>query len=103
MVGCIDVAIQSLSHVQFFATPRTAACQASLSFTISQSLLKLMSFESVMLSSHFILWHTLLLPPSIIPGIKVFSNESTLHVRWPKDCINSPKSPAQILTMLSAM
>ena len=103
MVGCIDVAIQLLSHVQLFVTPRTAACQASLSFTISQSLLKHMSFESVMLSNHFILWHTLLLPPSIFPGIKVFSNELTLHIRWPKDCTNGPKSPAQILTMLSAM
>ena len=103
MVVCINIAIQSLSHVQLFATPRTAACQASLSLTISQSLLKLMSIESVMLSNHFISCHTLLLPLSICPGIKVLSNESALHIRWPKDCINGPKSPAQILTMLSAM
>ena len=82
MVVCINIAIQSLSHVQLFATPRTAACQASLSLTISQSLLKLMSIESVMLSNHFISCHTLLLPLSIFPGIKVLSNESALHIRW---------------------
>ena len=65
-------------------TPWTAACQASLSFTISQSLLKLMSIESMMLSSHLILCHPLLLPPSIFPSIRVFSKESVLHIRWPK-------------------
>ena len=58
--------------------------QASLSFTISQSLLKLMSIESVMLSNHLILYHPLLFPPSIFPSIRVFSNESALHIRWPK-------------------
>ena len=75
---------QSLNHVQLFVTPRTEACQASLSFTISQSLLKLMSIELVMPSNHFILCHLLLLLPSIFPSIRVFSNESALHIKWPK-------------------
>ena len=65
-------------------TPWTAACQASLSITNSQSLLKLMSIESVMPSNHLILCHPLLLPPSIFLSIRVFSNESVLHSRWPK-------------------
>ena len=78
------VVVRSLSHVQLFATPWTAACQASLSFTISWSLLKLMSIESVMPSNHLILCRPLLLLPSIFPSIRVFSNESTLHIRWPK-------------------
>ena len=73
-----------LSHVQLFVTPRTAAHQASLSITKSQSLLKLMSMESVMPSNHLILCHPLLLLPSIFPSIRVFSNESVLHIRWPK-------------------
>ena len=76
--------VQSLSHVQLFATPWTAARQASLSITNSQSLLKLMSIESVMPCNHLILCHPLLLPPSIIPSIIVFSNESVLCIRWPK-------------------
>ena len=76
--------VQSLSHVQLFVTPWTAACQASLSITNSQRLLKLMSIESVMPSNHLILSHPLFLPPSIFPSIKVFSNESVLHIRWPK-------------------
>ena len=76
--------VQSLSHVQFFATPWTSACQASLSTSNSQSLLKLMSIESVMPSNHLILCHPLLLPPSILPSIRVFSSESVLHIRWPK-------------------
>ena len=76
--------LQLLSHVQLFVTPGTAACQASLSFTICQSLIKLMSFESVMPSSHLILCHPLLLPPLILPSIRVFSNESVLYIRWPK-------------------
>ena len=76
--------VQSLSHVQPFATPWTAACQASLSITNSRSLLKLMSIESMKTSSHLILCHPLLLPPSIFPRIRVFSNESVLHIRWPK-------------------
>ena len=64
--------------------PRTAACQASVSITSSWSLLKLMSIESMMPSNHLILCHTLLLLPSIFPSIRVFSNESVLHIRWPK-------------------
>ena len=76
--------VQSLSCVQLFASPWTAACQASLSITNSQSLLKLMSIESVMPSNHLILCCPLLLPPSIFPSIRVFSNESVLHIRWPK-------------------
>ena len=76
--------VQSLSHVQLFATPWTAALQASLSITHSRSLLKLMSIESVMPSNHLILCCPLLLPPSIFPSIRVFSNESVIHIRWPK-------------------
>ena len=75
---------QLLTCVQLFATPGTAAHQASLSFTISQSLLKLMFTESAMPSSHLILCHPLLLMPSIFPSIKVFSNQSALRIRWPK-------------------
>ena len=75
--------VQSLSHVRFFAIPWIAACQASLSITNSQSLLKLKSIESVMPSNHLILCHPLLLPPSIFPSIRVFSSESVLHSRWP--------------------
>ena len=71
------------SHVQLLSTLWTAACQASLSITNSQSLLKIMSIESVMPSNHFIFCHRLLLP-SIFPSIRVFSNESALHIRWPK-------------------
>ena len=76
--------VQLLSSVRLFATPWTAACQASLSITSSQSLLKLMSIESVMPSNHLILCHPLLLPPSIFPSISIFSNESVLRIRWPK-------------------
>ena len=76
--------VQSLSRVWLFATPWIAARQASLSITNSQSLLKLMSIESVMPSSHLILCHPLLLLCSIIPSIRVFSSESVLHIRWPK-------------------
>ena len=74
--------VQSLSHVRFFATTWIAACQASLSITNSQSLLKLMSIESVMPSSHLILCHPLLLLPPIPPSIRVFSSEPTLRMRW---------------------
>ena len=77
--------IQSLSHVQLFATPWTAAYQASLSITNSQSLLKLMCIESVMPSNHLIFYHPLLLLPSIFPSIRVFFTESVLHIRWPKN------------------
>ena len=73
--------VQSLSHLQLFVTPWTAARQASLSITNSQSLLKLMSIESVMPSNHLILYRPLLLLPSIFPIIKVFSNESVLHIK----------------------
>ena len=76
--------VQSLSCVWLFETPWTAARQASLSITNSQSLLKLMSIESVMPSSHLILCHPFLLPPLIFPSIRVFSNESALCMRWPK-------------------
>ena len=76
--------VQSLSCVQLFATPWTAACQASLSITNFWSVPKLMSIESVMPSNHLILCHPLLLLPSIFPSIRVFSNESALHIRWPK-------------------
>ena len=76
--------VQSLSRVPLFATPWTATCQASLSITISQSLLKLMSIESMMPSNYLILCHPLLLLPPIFPSIRVFSNESALHIRWPK-------------------
>ena len=75
--------IQSLSHVQLFVTPWTVACQTSLSITNSQSLLKLMSIVPVMPSNHLIFCHPLLLLPSIFPSIRVFSNESALHIRWP--------------------
>ena len=75
--------VQLLSHVQLFATLWTAACQASLSIINSRSLLKFMSIESVMPSNHLILCHPLLLP-SVFPSIRVFSNESTLCMRWPK-------------------
>ena len=76
--------VQSLSRVQLFETPWTAARQASLSITNSQSLPKLMSIELVMPSNHLILCHPLLLPPSTFPSIRVFSNESALHIRWTK-------------------
>ena len=76
--------VQSLSHVWLFATPWIAACQASLSITISQSSPRLTSIKSVMPSSHLILYRPLLLLPPIPPSIRVFSNESTLHMSWPK-------------------
>ena len=76
LVSSVAQSVQSLSHVWVFATPWTAAHQASLSITNSWSLLKLMSIESVMPSNHLILCHSLLLPPSIFPSIRVFSNES---------------------------
>ena len=76
--------VQSLSHVRLFATPRIAACQASLSITYSRSSPRLTSIESVMPSSHLILCHLLLLLPPIPASIRVFSNESTLRMRWPK-------------------
>ena len=76
--------VQSLSCVRHFATPWTAGCQASLSIIKSQSSLKLMFIESVMPSNHLVLCHPLLFLPSILPSIRVFSNESVLCIRWPK-------------------
>ena len=76
--------VQSLSHVQLFVTPWTAACQASLFITTSRSLFKLMSIELVTPCKHLILCHPLLLLPSIFSSISVCSNESALHIRWPK-------------------
>ena len=76
--------VQSLSHVWLFVTPWTAAHQASLPINNSQSLLELTSIELVMPSNHLILCRPLLLPPSIPPSIRVFSNESALQIRWPK-------------------
>ena len=83
-LGILPVIVESLSHVRVFATPWTAARQASLSITNSWSLLKFMSIDSVMPSSQLILYHPLLLPPSTFPSIRVFSNELALHIRWPK-------------------
>ena len=79
-VSIIFVVVQSLSHVWLFVTPWTVAHQASLSFTLSQSLLKLMSKESMMPSNHLIIWRPLLLLPSIFPSIGVFSNELALNI-----------------------
>ena len=81
---CSFSSVRSLSRVRLFVTPWTAACQASLSITNSQSLLKLMFIESVMPSNHLILCHPLLLPPSIFPSMRVFSNELVLRIRWLK-------------------
>ena len=78
------VVVQSLSHVQLFVTSWTAACQALLSFIISQSLFKLMSIWLVMPSNHLALCCPLFLLPSIFPSTRVFSNELALHIRWPK-------------------
>ena len=84
-----------LSRIRFFVTPWTAACQASLSITTSRSLLKLMSIKLVMPSNHLILCRPLLFPPSIFPSIRVFSNESVLHIRWPKYwCFSFSISPS---------
>ena len=77
--------VQSLSHVRFFVTPWTAAHQASLSITNSYSLLKLMSIELVITSTHLVLCHSLLFLPSIFPNISIFSNQLALHIRWPKN------------------
>ena len=79
-----NCSVQSLSHVHLFATPWTAASQASLSIINSPSLLRFMSIESVMPSNHLILCHPLLLLPSIFPSVRVFSSESVVRIRWPK-------------------
>ena len=86
MLSDFYLSVQSLSRVQLFATPWNAVFQASLSIANSRSLLKLMSIELVMRSNHLILCCPLLLPPSIFPSIRVFSNESVLHIRWPRYC-----------------
>ena len=83
-VNRVSQSVQSLSHVWLFLTPWTAACQPSLSITNSQSLLKLMYMESMMPSNHLILCHPRLLLPPIPPSIRLFSNESPLHIRWPE-------------------
>ena len=81
LIFVVAVVVQSLSSVWLFVTPWTAASQVSLSFTISQSLLKLMSIELVMPSNHLILYHPLFFLPSIFPSIRVLSNESALHIK----------------------
>ena len=81
--------VESLSHIQLFATPWTAACQVSLSITNSWSLCKLMSTELMMPSNHLIC-HSLLLLPSIFPSIRIFSNESVLHIRWLSTGVSAP-------------
>ena len=81
---CVFAVVQSLSHVQLFAMPWTAACQTFLSFTSPWSLLRVLFIELVMLSNRFILCHPLLLLPSMFPSIRVFSNESAHGIRWPK-------------------
>ena len=86
MVVYVSQPVQSLSRVRLFATPWIAACQASLSITNSWGLLKLTSIESVIPSNHLILCHPLFLLPSILPSLRVFSNESVLHIRWPNYC-----------------
>ena len=98
----LSQSVQSLSRVQFFVTPWTAAHQASLSITNSWSSLKLMSIESVMPSNHLILCRPLLLLPSIFPSIRVFSNESVLRIRWLKYCsfsfnISPPNEPSGLI------
>ena len=84
MLSGFYLSVLSLSRVQLFATPWNAVRQASLSITNSRSLLKLMSIELVMPSNYLIFCHPLLLPPSIFPNIRVFSNESVLQIRWPR-------------------
>ena len=79
------IIVHLLNCVQLFVTPWTATCQASLSFTVSWNLLRFMSIELVMSSNHLILCCTLLLLPSVFPSIRVFSSESALHDRWPKN------------------
>ena len=100
LINCINknkiTSVQLLSCVWLFVTPWTAACQASLSITNSQSLLKLTSIESAIPSNHLILCHPLLLLPSIFPNIRVFSNESVLHFRWPKYWVSASVLPVNI-------
>ena len=100
LISCI-VVVQLLSCGWFFETPWTAAHQASLFFTISQHLLKFIVFESVMLSNHLILFHHLLLLPSIFPSIRVFSNESNLCIRQPKHCSFSTSPSSEYPGLIS--
>ena len=95
------VVLQSLNHVLLFVTPWTAAHQASLSFSISQTLLKLMSKESMMPSNHLILCRPLLLLPSLFPSIRVFSNALALRIRWPKDWSFSISPSNEYLGLIS--
>ena len=99
---CIS-SVQFLSHVQLFATPWTAARQASLSITNSWSLLKFMSIESVMPSNHLILCHPLFFPPSIFPSIRIFSCESVICTRWPNywSCSFSISPPNEYSGLIS--
>ena len=84
LIESVVLVVQSLTCVWFFATPWTAACQASLSFPVSWSMLKFMFTELVMPPNHLIFYQPLLLLPSIFPSIRVFSNESAIHISWPK-------------------
>ena len=84
LLPCPVSSAQLLGHIQLFVTPWTEACQASLSISNSWSLLKLLAIESLMPSQHLILWCPFVLTPSIFPSIRVFSNKSVLHIRWPK-------------------
>ena len=100
-MSLVVAVVQLLNHAQLFATPWSSVCQASLSFTISVSLLKLMSIESVMPSDHLILCCPLLLLPSIFPCTRVFSSELTLCIRWPKYCsfsINSFNEYSELIS-----
>ena len=100
---CRTFFVQSLSSVRPFVTPWTAACQASLSFTISWSLHRLMSIELVMPSNHLVLCHNLLLLPSVFPSITVFSNESALCITWPKYWSFSIRPSSKGLTSLISL
>ena len=103
IVLCIFISsVQSFSHIWLFATPWTEAHQASMPFTNSQSLLKLMSIKPVMISSHLILCHSLLFLHSVFPNIRVFSSEFVLHIRWPNIGVSTSASvlPANIQNWL---
>ena len=95
------VPVQLPSHLRLFVTPRTATCKSSLYFTVSQSLLRFISIESVTLSNHFIICRPLLLLPSIFPSIRAFSNESPLRIRWPKYWSFSISPPNEYSELIS--
>ena len=99
-LNCSTFVVQSLSHVRIFVTPWAAACQASLSFTIFQSLCKLTSIESVMPSNHLILCRPCLLLPSVFRSIRVFSNESALRIRWPSTGASASVLPVSLKIVL---